>query len=55
MDTPITLVYGKIGQISIKIPIWDMFKSPLVIEIQDILAVTKMKQINNWDVEQHKE
>ena len=51
MDTPLQIVYGKIGKIYIKAPIWDMFKSPLIIEIEDILALTKMKPIDVWDVD----
>ena len=32
-----------------------MFKSPLIIEIEDVIALTKIKPIERWDVEQHKE
>lgn len=55
MDTPLQLIYGKIGKIYIKAPIFNMFKSPLIIEIEDVLALTKIKPIERWDVEQHKE
>ena len=51
MDTPLQLIYGKIGKIYIKAPIWDMFKSPVIIEIEDILALVKMKPIDKWDIE----
>ena len=32
-----------------KIPFWDGFSSPLVIEFEDILGVVKLTTIEEWD------
>jgi hypothetical protein len=45
---PFKVKYGQIGKIFIKIPLWDMFKSPLIIEISDIIAVVATKPIFEW-------
>ena len=52
---PFQLKWGKIGRIYIKIPIWDMFKSPLVIEIEDVIGVAGIKPITEWNEEQQRE
>ena len=36
------------GRIYIKIPFWDMFKSPLVIEIEDIFGYVSIKDMKDW-------
>ena len=46
---PFYLKHGQVGLISIKIPYWDMFKSPLVIEISDIFGLAKIKPMSKWD------
>ncbi len=45
---PFALHYGQVGRIFLKIPIWDMFKSPLVIEIEDVFGIVKLKSMDNW-------
>lgn len=48
---PFSLKYGHIGRIYIKIPIWDMFKSPLIIEISDVFGFVTFKPKGEWDDE----
>ena len=48
---PFSLRYGQIGRIYLKIPIWDMFSSPLVIEIEDVIGVVQIKPIQDWNEE----
>ena len=48
---PFALHYGRVGRIFIKIPFWDMFKSPLVIEIEDVFGLVKIKRPDHWDDE----
>lgn len=52
---PFRLEYGQVGKISIKIPYWDMFQSPLVIEIEDVFGLVKLNPVNDWNVEKQKE
>ena len=40
---PFSLQYGRVGLIHIKIPFWDMFKSPLEIQIENIFGFVKFK------------
>jgi hypothetical protein len=49
---PFKLVYGQIGKIFLKIPLWDMFKSPLEIEISDVIGIVATKPISHWREEQ---
>ena len=48
---PFALHYGRVGRIFIKIPFWDMFKSPLVIEMQDVFGLVKIKPASDWNEE----
>ena len=48
---PFAMRCGQIGRIFLKIPIWDMFKTPLVIEIEDIVAVVGLKPMAQWSAE----
>jgi hypothetical protein len=43
---PFALQYGHVGKIYIKLPIWDMFKSPLVIQIEDVFAFLQFKPVS---------
>jgi hypothetical protein len=45
---PFELKYGNVGRIHLKIPFWDSFKSPLVIEIEDVFGLVKLKKIGDW-------
>jgi len=36
---PFALKYGQVGRIFVKVPLWDMFKTPLVIEIEDVIGL----------------
>ena len=47
---PFNLVHGQIGKIFLKIPIWDMFKSPLIVEIENVIGIVHIKPMENWDV-----
>lgn len=40
---PFSLMYGQVGRIFIKVPLWDMFKTPLEIQIEDIVGLVKLK------------
>ena len=40
---PFALKFGHVGRIYLKIPIWDMFKSPLIIEIEDVFGFIEFK------------
>jgi len=48
---PFALKFGRVGRISIKIPFWDMFKSPLIIEIENIFGFIAFKQMEEWNVD----
>jgi hypothetical protein len=52
---PFGLKYGHVGRIHLKLPFWDMFKSPLVIEIHDLVAVIRIKQVGEWNEEKVRE
>jgi hypothetical protein len=51
---PFSLKYGQIGRIYIKLPLWDMFKSPVVIEIEDVVGLVMIKPMEQWDEAQQK-
>lgn len=36
---PFSLKYGQIGRIYLKVPLWDMFKTPLVVQIEDVVGL----------------
>jgi hypothetical protein len=46
---PFKLDYGRVGLIYVKIPFWDMFKSPLEIRIENIFGFVKFKEWAEWD------
>jgi hypothetical protein len=50
---PFQLEAGQVGRIYMKIPFLDMFKSPLVIEINDVFGLVRSK--TDWDEEKEKE
>ena len=52
---PFQLDYGQVGRIYLKIPFWDMFKSPLVIEIEDVFGYVSIKEMAKWDETQVRE
>jgi hypothetical protein len=45
---PFQLAYGRVGKIYLKIPFWDMFKSPLVIQIENVFGLVKIKPMSMW-------
>ena len=49
---PFAIRYGHVGRIYLKIPIWDMFKSPLVIEIEDVFGFIEFKPHDQWSDDQ---
>jgi vacuolar protein sorting-associated protein 13A/C len=49
LPVPFSLAFGQIGKIHLKIPVWGMFKSPLVIEISDVFALVTPKHVNEWN------
>ena len=51
MPLPFALAYGQIGLIDLTIPVWNMFSSPLIIEISDIFALVKPRHIKAWSEE----
>lgn len=51
LPVPFALDYGQIGLIRMRIPMWNMFRSPLIIEISDVLAVIRPKHIKEWSEE----
>jgi hypothetical protein len=48
---PFALEYGNVGRIHLKIPLWNRFKSPLVIEVDDVFGLLKIKKIEEWNEE----
>lgn len=51
LPLPFALEYGQIGRIHLKIPVWNIFTAPIIIEISDILAVVRPKHIREWNEE----
>jgi vacuolar protein sorting-associated protein 13A/C len=51
MPVPFQLIYGQVGLIHLKIPVWNMFKSPLVIEIENVFGIIRPKRIDEWSEE----
>jgi hypothetical protein len=54
LPLPFSLTYGQVGLIDLVIPVWNMFNSPLIIEISDVFAYVKPKHVSEWneDVEE---
>ena len=48
---PFSLDYGQVGKIYIKIPIWDMFASPMIINVENVFGLAKIKKIGEWKTE----
>ena len=46
---PFQLKYGQIGRIYLKLPIWDMFASPLICEIEDVVGLVQIKPMAIWN------
>ena len=46
---PFKLDYGQIGRIFIKIPFWDYFKSPMIINIENVFGLVKIKKMAEWN------
>lgn len=51
---PFKFLWGKVGRIHLKIPIWDLFKSPLEIEIEDVVVLVGLKPLQEWNEEMQK-
>jgi len=39
-----------VGKIYLKIPFWDMFTSPLIVEVENVIGLIKIKGMDEWDV-----
>lgn len=51
MPLPFKLVYGQVGKIHLQIPVWNMFNSPLIIEIEDVFGYVRPKKTDEWKEE----
>jgi len=51
LPLPFSLAYGQVGELKLKIPIWNMFNNPLIIEITDLFALVRPKHIKEWNEE----
>lgn len=45
---PFDLAYGHVGRIYLKVPIWDMFTSPLIIVVEDVFGLVRIKPTDEW-------
>lgn len=45
MPLPFALKFGQLGSLILKIPVWNMFNQPLVIEITDLFALVTPRQL----------
>ena len=48
LPLPFSIAYGQIGTIDLTIPVWNMFNSPLIINISDIFAIVVPKPLKEW-------
>jgi vacuolar protein sorting-associated protein 13A/C len=48
MPLPFALKFGQLGTMQLKIPVWNMFNQPLVIEITDLFALITPKPLTDW-------
>ena len=48
---PLKFIWGKVGRIHLKIPIWDLFKSPLEVEVEDVVILVGLKPVPDWNEE----
>ena len=51
LPVPFSLDYGQIGVINLKIPVFNLLTSPLVIEIRDVFAIIRPKHVKEWNVD----
>ena len=51
MPLPFQLVFGQVGLIHLQIPVWNMFNSPLIIEIENVFGLVRPKRIDEWKEE----
>ena len=51
LPLPFALESGQIGCIHLKIPFWNLLGSPIVIELSDVLAVVRPKNMSEWSEE----
>ena len=51
LPIPFSLKYGQLGTMRLKIPVWNMFNQPLVIEITDLFALITPKPLSDWKEE----
>jgi len=51
LPVPFSLAYGQVGLINLTIPVWNMFSSPLIIEVSDVFALVKPKHVKEWNEE----
>lgn len=49
MPLPFALKFGQLGSLILKIPVWNMFNQPLVIEITDLFALVTPRQLQDWN------
>ena len=48
LPLPFALKFGKLGKLSLKIPVWNMFNQPLIIEITDLFALVTPRHLQDW-------
>jgi hypothetical protein len=51
LPVPFSLVQGQVGLIHLKIPVFKLLTSPIVIEISDVFALIRPKHIKEWNVD----
>jgi vacuolar protein sorting-associated protein 13A/C len=51
MPLPFALKFGQLGSLILKIPVWNMFNQPLIIEITDLFALVAPKHLQDWKEE----
>ena len=52
---PFKLEYGQVGRIYLKIPIWNLFNQPVVIQINDVFGFVKLINIPEFNSNVQKE
>lgn len=51
---PFRLEYGQVGRIYLKIPIWNLFSQPVIIQVQDVFGYVKLINIPDFDADVQK-
>lgn len=51
LPLPFSLKFGQLGTMQLKIPVWNMFNQPLIIEITDLFALVTPKHLSDWKEE----